>query len=362
MITMLTFCINVKRFQYPWRPVVYLALCFNIHSVAYFLGLAFGRQLVACPSNRFVHSGTPLGWQHVPCLLVFGLLYYTMMSAFLWWLVLTVGWFLAAALKWSSEAIGNLAPLFHIVSWVVPLVMTISLIAGQVVLADELTGMCFIVRDENSQSFFALLIGIIIPLILFLIVGVVFLLIGLFSVCRVRKFLHQKGQSKDSVVLEKLMIRIGIFVTLYILPAAVVIGCFLYELQSRPNWATVSASTSTSASCSDCEVANTTVFMLRIFMFLAIGILTGAWIWSRKTLLTWKEFCARCCCRASHEEVEVNHPPAAMEYSVEQPPDGLYQININDNYPVGMPDQSYYQPNQFYPAVNKRGSLTSMAS
>lgn len=123
LITILTFAISTKRFEYPWRPIVYLAICFNIHSIGHFLSLMIGRNIIACPGNQYVSSTISWGWQHVPCLLVFTILYYTMMAAFLWWLVLTVGWFLAAGLKWSSEGIGNLAPLFHIISWVVPLGM-----------------------------------------------------------------------------------------------------------------------------------------------------------------------------------------------------------------------------------------------
>ena len=304
---------------------MFLALCFNIHSVGYFLSLVMGRSLVTCPDGQFVTSNVIWSWHHVPCLLVFALLYYSMMAAFLWWLMLTVGWFLAAGLKWSSEAIGNLAALFHIVSWVVPLVMTISLMAGQVVGADELSAVCFIVRDAFNPSFYALLIGVILPLMVFLVVGVVFLAIGLVGICRVRAFLRHKGKDRETVVLEKLIIRIGIFVGVYIAPATVVIGCFLYELQSRTSWGTVG--------CSNCTQANPNVFTVRIFMFLLIGILTGVWIWSKKTLHAWRDLFHHCCRCHQQQREEEHHMHSALDKEESYP----YHVENNVIHLASIP-------------------------
>lgn len=290
VITLLTFLLDPSRFQYPWRPVIYLALAFNVHSIGYFLALMFGRRLTTCPRGEFVQTSVSWHWGHTPCIIVFGLLFYTMIAAFLWWLVLTFCWFLASVFKWSSESIGHFAPFYHAVAWVVPLLMTITLVAARVVSADELTATCFIVRDENTPSFLALLIGLILPLIFILVVGVVFLFVGFFSVLRIRTFMRHGGKRKESVILEKLMIRIGVFVAVYIIPATVVISCFIYELSSRPRWKTLS---DTAVTCPDCESPNTAVFMVRIFMFLLIGVMTGVWIWSRKTLNSWRSLPSR---------------------------------------------------------------------
>ena len=224
-----------------------------------------------------------------------------MMAAFLWWLVLTLAWCLTSLLKWSNEAIGNLAPFFHVVSWILPLLLVIGLIAGRVVSADELTGVCFVVRDDSQDSFYGLLLGVIVPLMVFLVLGTVFLSVGLISVCRIHAFLRNKGQEKESIVLEKLMIRVGVFVSIYILPAAVMIGCFFYELLQRPKWKTIEELENCS---SDCHEANPTVLIVRVFMFLVIGVLTGVWIWSKKTLHSWKDLVTniRNCCSSQMED------------------------------------------------------------
>ena len=37
------------------------------------------------------------------------------------------------------------------------------------------------------------------------------------------------------------------------------------------------------------------VFMLKYFTCLLAGITSGAWVWSGKTLESWRTFCTRCC-------------------------------------------------------------------
>ena len=315
-LTLFTFLLDPSRFQYPWRPVIYLALSFNVHSLAYFLSFAFGERLITCPNGEFVRASISWSWAHTPCIIVFALLYYTMMAAFLWWLILTFTWFLTSALSWSSEAIAQLAPFYHVIAWILPLLLTISLLAARAVGADELTATCFIVRDESSKSFLALLLGVILPLILLLVLGVVFLMVGLISILRIRAFMHDKGKATETNILEKLIIRIGIFVSVYILPASVVIGCFIYELVSRPNWQPHSPLPT--FTCSDCVKPNAVVFMVRIFMFLIIGALTGVWIWSRKTLLSWRQLPSRLsnCCHDNRQSSPAAENALSIDLSV----------------------------------------------
>ena len=282
LTTLLTFLLDTTRFQYPWRPVVYLALCFHLHALGYFLALIIGRKNVTCPDGKYVTVDGEWTWAHTPCILVFGLLFYSMTAAFMWWLVLTLSWFLSASFKWTNEAISQFALFYHTAAWILPLVMTVSLLAARVVSADELTGTCFIVRTDMHSSSLALLLGLIIPLSVFLLVGTLFIFIGFGGLLQIRRFMVHRGKERESGILEKLMIRIGIFVVIYIIPAAVLIGCFIYELDARPTWYPVGEA------CSKCSKPNTAVFMVRVFMFLLIGALTGVWIWSRKTLTSWK--------------------------------------------------------------------------
>ena len=293
LLTVLTFFIDKSRFKYPWRPIVYLAISYNIHSLAYLLSAALGRKLVTCPDDQFVVSREPWSFSHIPCILIFALLYYTMMAAFLWWVVLALGWFLVSALQWSHEALNKLRPFFHVVCWITPLLMTVALLAARMVGADELTGICFVVRDTSTSSFLGLLIGVILPLIVLMLVGVLLLVVGFLGILRVRAFMQQGGKKEEREILEKLMVRVGIFVAIYIIPASIVIACFLYELSSRPSWQPLTET------CSSCRHANSAVVLVRSFLFLMIGVLTGTWIWSRKTMQSWARVMGKCglpCC------------------------------------------------------------------
>ena len=53
------------------------------------------------------------------------------MAASIWWVVLTLSWFLIAGLKWSNEAVENYAAWFHVAAWAVPAVKTIVILATE---------------------------------------------------------------------------------------------------------------------------------------------------------------------------------------------------------------------------------------
>lgn len=56
------------------------------------------------------------------------------------WVVLTMSWFLAAALRWTHERIQQHSSLFHLAGWGLPAAQTIAVLVLQDVDADELTG------------------------------------------------------------------------------------------------------------------------------------------------------------------------------------------------------------------------------
>lgn len=119
-----------------------------------------------------------------------------------------------------------------------------------------------------------------------------FLLAGFVSLFRIRSVIKQGGTKTDK--LEKLMIRIGIFTVLYTVPATIIVACYFYEQHNRQSW-------EITHNCSNCLLERDrrspdyAVFMLKYFMCLLVGITSGVWIWSGKTLDSWRTFCTRCC-------------------------------------------------------------------
>lgn len=109
--------------------------------------------------------------------------------------------------------------------------------------------------------------------------GTLFICAGLVALFKIRSNLQKDGAKTDK--LERLMVKIGVFSVLYTVPASTVIGCYLYQLS---HWGDFRANTRDSYVASE---------MLRIFMSLLVGITSGMWIWSAKTLHTWQRCTAR---------------------------------------------------------------------
>lgn len=109
--------------------------------------------------------------------------------------------------------------------------------------------------------------------------GTLFICAGLVALFKIRSNLQKDGAKTDK--LERLMVKIGVFSVLYTVPASTVIGCYLYQLS---NWEEFKTSPRDSYVASE---------MLRIFMSLLVGITSGMWIWSAKTLHTWQRCSTR---------------------------------------------------------------------
>nr|ALS30888.1 frizzled4 [Platynereis dumerilii]ANS60432.1 frizzled 4 [Platynereis dumerilii] len=281
----LTFLIDSSRFRYPERPIVILALCYNMASIAYVIRLVAGRSAISCDDHVARPDGSSVriliqeGLDNTDCAIVFLMGYYFLTASSIWWVILTLTWFLAAGLKWGHEAIQKHSSYFHLVAWAVPAIKTIIILVMRNVDGDELTGMCYVGnQDKNSLMSF-----VIAPLFLYLIVGTSFLVAGIVALFRIRKQVRSEGVKTDK--LEVLMVRIGVFSLLYTVPATILLGCYFYEYTGRPEWY---------SNDSDSR-PNMHVFMLKILVQLLVGTTSGVWIWSSKTMSSWRNFAYKIC-------------------------------------------------------------------
>lgn len=137
LFTVLTFAIDTERFKYPERPIIILAVCYLFVASAYMIGFFVGES-VSCrdafpgPGDQQWHKRERTiaqGTKHEPCSIIFMVLYFFSMASSIWWVVLTLTWFLAAGLKWGHEAIEANCHFFHMAAWGVPAIKTIALLA-----------------------------------------------------------------------------------------------------------------------------------------------------------------------------------------------------------------------------------------
>ncbi|KAL7063816.1 hypothetical protein AAHC03_04604 [Spirometra sp. Aus1] len=366
LITVLTFATTPNRVQYPGQPIIYLSICYFFVSVGYIIRVALGHEAVACTSvatamtplsairtaEVLETSIDPLSLIHqlpeasahleaaskakilqfslsgqAACTAVFLLTYFFGMAASVWWVVLTITWFLAAGMKWGNEAISKYTQIFHFISWVLPAVQTGIVLMVRAVDGDPVAGLCSVGATNDANLTFHVLL----PLVIYTIIGTFFLFAGFVALCRIRsviKFQVPIGVRTDR--LEKLMIKLGIFGLLYTVPAVVVIACLSYELQQRSLWqlgVACSCQFKQSADIPGDQLVKElppwqppapeyAIFMLKYFMSLIVGITSGFWIWSGKTLASWRRVCLSFYARdtAAHAQNTSRYRPTGKSF------------------------------------------------
>jgi Frizzled/Smoothened family membrane region len=297
---------NIFWRRYPERPVILMAACSAMNSCAYIIRAVVGREAVACDptGEHLVLDALSNTW----CVVVFSISYFFSASSSVWWVILTVSFYLSAGCKWSREAIeSRAATYFHVVAWSVPAIATVTALALRRVETDELTGMCLVGTGDRD----ALLAFVVAPLLTCLVAGSALVAAGFAAMFRIRSDLmrqrmaaakgaHVELEAQGETTglgeirsLEKLMVKIGVFSVLHTVPQTCVVACSLYQWQNVAEWRrlTVETECRLSEDCSlDESIAPVEVQLLRVVMLIAGGATSAMWICSRKTLDTWYQW------------------------------------------------------------------------
>uniref|UniRef100_A0A8R1EUH6 G_PROTEIN_RECEP_F2_4 domain-containing protein n=2 Tax=Caenorhabditis japonica TaxID=281687 RepID=A0A8R1EUH6_CAEJA len=142
LFTLTTFLVDLSRFAYPVRPILYLAFCYLAISLVFMIGVV-GEDGFACGA----YGSTPTilvtqGGENVGCSALAVVHYFFFMASCAWWLVLCLAWFLAANLKWGAESIAALSPYFHAMCWGGPAILSVTVLVTNSVDGDVFTGIC----------------------------------------------------------------------------------------------------------------------------------------------------------------------------------------------------------------------------
>ncbi|XP_075405530.1 frizzled-6 [Tenrec ecaudatus] len=298
LFTFLTFLIDVTRFRYPERPIIYYSVCCSIVSLMYFVGFLLGNHTACNKADEKLALGDTvvLGSQNKACTVLFMFLYFFTMAGTVWWVILTITWFLAAGRKWSCEAIEQKAVWFHAAAWGMPGFLTVMLLAMNKVEGDNISGVCFVgLYDLDASRYFVLL-----PLCVCVFLGLSLLLAGIISLNHVRQVIQRNGRNQQK--LKKFMIRIGVFSGLYLVPLLSLLGCYIYEQLNRATWEI----TWVSDHCQEYHIPcpyqankkrearpDLALFLMKYLMTLIVGISAVFWVGSKKTCTEWAGFCKR---------------------------------------------------------------------
>ncbi|XP_075868737.1 frizzled-6 isoform X2 [Nelusetta ayraudi] len=293
LFTFLTFLIDVKRFRYPERPIIFYAVCYSFVSLMYFVGFLLGNNAAcaAAASHPSAVDTVVVGSQSKGCTLLFMLLYFFSIAGIVWWVILTITWFLAAGPKWSCEAIEKKAVWFHTAAWGIPGALTVMLLALNKVEGDNISGVCFVgLYDLDALRYFVLA-----PLCIGVAVGLFLILAGIVSLNNVRQVIQHDERNQEK--LKKFMIRIGVFSCLYLVPLVTLLACYTYEQSYRSAWEKTWVYDRCQEYSIPCPHQTTelhrpdlSLFLVKYLMTLVVGISAVFWVSSKKTCSEWAYF------------------------------------------------------------------------
>ncbi|XP_055338191.1 frizzled-7-A-like [Paramacrobiotus metropolitanus] len=239
LVFILTVLTDWKRFQYPLRPVFWLALCWFTVALVYIAGFFMGD---AASCIRFGESAVTAdvavpvitqSYTVTGCTIMAMILYFCFLASSIWWVILTVTWYLLTHKQWCYEAIQEKDGLFHAVTWSVSSIMAIVLLVLGHIDGDVMSGVCFLGLWDTS-----VLRGFVLaPLLLCIAVGLIFLLHGFVSLHRIRTdYVGRNNPQAGKLPLDIERTKILSFSILFLFPMAVLVGCLLYESQFMDSW------------------------------------------------------------------------------------------------------------------------------
>ncbi len=358
LFTVATFLIDRHRFHYPERPIIFISFCYLVISILYIVGAisklsGSEKESFSCSdevtepnrqSSSFVMQRLPnseSSYKSASCVILFVTLYFFQMASGIWWIVLTLTWFLAAALKWGEEAVEKLWLVYHTIAWGIPALQIILVLALRFVDGDQLSGLCY----AGNANGIGLGVFVFLPLSLYLLIGIVFLVVGFTALVNIKRQV-QPDEAKARKI-GHLIMRVGIYSTLYIVPNIILLFLYLYELSQRSTWEiSYLENCQNSAIDDDCrgDISPSFVaFLLKYVMIFLVGICSTSWILSSKTFAAWQKFFCGCC-------------PSKVSRGGDQydiPDQHIYDLPTGNQY--GIPNSRQYVTSE-----KKLGDLSMM--
>ncbi len=374
LFTVATFLIDRRRFHYPERPIIFISFCYLVVAIVYLVGtiskLAGSRnQAFSCSdeipvtsgrlSSSFIFQSLPNNestYKTASCVILFVVVYFFQMASAVWWVILTLTWFLAAALKWGEEAVEKMWILYHVLSWGLPSIQVILVLALRLVDGDQLSGLCYVGNTDNI----GLGVFVFLPLFVYLVIGIVFDVIGFTALLNIKKQL-EKDVTKSRKI-GRLILRVAIYSILYVTPNVIFLILIIYEIAQKGSWETSYIHDCSGDSLGNCRGSSQpsfTAFILKYIMLFLIGIFSTTWIMSSKTFTAWKRLFCSCCAVDNHANgFAGTSMPATGTSSMTKP--HVYDVpNKMPQYSMTAPQHEYDNP-AHYMMHSEKKDLSSL--
>ncbi|XP_053260673.1 smoothened homolog [Podarcis raffonei] len=312
--TLATFLADWKNSnRYPAVILFYVNACFFMGSIGWLAQFMDGaRSEIVCRADGTMRLGEPTSNETLSCVIIFVIVYYSLMSGVIWFVMLTYAWHTSfKALGTTYQPLVGKTSYFHLVTWSIPFVLTVAILAVAQVDGDSVSGICFVgYKNYRYRAGFVLA-----PIGLVLIIGGYFLIRGVMTLFSIKSnhpgLLSEKAASK----INETMLRLGIFGFLAFGFVFITFGCHFYDFFNQAEWersfreyvlceANVTIATQTNKPIPDCEIKNRPSLLvekINLFAMFGTGISMSTWVWTKATLLIWKRTWGRLTGQSSNE-------------------------------------------------------------
>ncbi|XP_029176482.1 protein smoothened isoform X1 [Nylanderia fulva] len=301
LFTVITFLIDWRSAnKYPALVIFYINGCFLVSCIGWLVQFSpTGREVIICRKDGTLRMREPSG-ENLSCVIVFVLVYYFLMAAMVWFVILTYTWHMSfRALGTIQDRINKKSAYFHLIAWCVPLVLTVAIMALGRIDGNSMTGICFVGYTDHAAKIFVL--G---PVLIVMLVGGYFLCRGLYTLIRLKISSQEIISERASSKIKQTIVRMGFFSIAILAAVVVTFYCEIYEIQHSWEWRQsyrnymICAITTMYADVSDCKIdtrPSTGKLQLHLLALFATGILMSSWVWTNSTVNTWCRFLRSMC-------------------------------------------------------------------
>ncbi|KAG7497667.1 smoothened-like [Solea senegalensis] len=312
--TLATFLADWKNSnRYPAVILFYINACFFVGSIGWLAQFLDGaRDEIVCKSDNTMRLGEPSSSETLSCVTIFIIVYYSLMSGVIWFVMLTYAWHTSfKALGTTHQPLSGRTSYFHMVTWSVPFILTVAILAIAEVDGDSVSGICFVgYKNYRYRAGFVLA-----PIGVVLVVGGYFLIRGVMTLFSIKSnhpgLLSEKAASK----INETMLRLGIFGFLAFGFVLITFGCHFYDFFNQAEWersfreyvlceANVTIASQTNKPIPECTIKNRPSLMvekINLFSMFGTGIAMSTWVWTKATILIWKRTWCKIIGRSDNE-------------------------------------------------------------
>ncbi|XP_013397991.1 smoothened homolog [Lingula anatina] len=304
LFALLTFIIDWKNAnRYPALILFFINACFFVGSIGWLAQFIPGaRQDIVCKADGTLRSGEPKigSGETASCTFIFIFVYFSMMAGVTWFVILAYCWRVTfKSLGTARDLIAGKIAYFHIFAWSFPLVLTIICLAVTEVDGDSLSGICFVgyINHWVRGVFVLMPIGLVVT------VGLVFICMGLATLCKLRKESPGVVSNKATAKIMETIFRLGVFAVLSIVFSFITLIVHIYMFTWESTWyeafkeyTVCKATSELTGDKTQCELTSRpslAAVQIHIFAYFGAGIAMSSWVWNKATLDAWKRFFRR---------------------------------------------------------------------